>query len=121
MYKYGTKTTCIPGQNNSGRCVYSWPVDLNVPRHISLFVCLFVCLRPKSTAYVFSRNIQKAFQQCLSLFDVELRHYLNVVHLYLIGSHAKVAGVVNSVDYDSASYMSRTGPDWVSLRDGQFT
>ena len=55
----------------------------------------------------FSWNIQKAFQQCLSLFDVELRHYLNAVHIYLIGSHAKVAEVVNSVDYESASNMSR--------------
>ena len=33
----------------------------------------------------FSWNIQKAFQQFLSLFDVELRHYSNAVHLFLIG------------------------------------
>ena len=33
----------------------------------------------------FSWNIQKAFQQSLSLFDAELRHYSNAVHLYLIG------------------------------------
>ena len=57
--------------------------------------------------FVFFLNIQKAFQQCLSLFDVELRPYLNAVHLYLIGSHVKVTQVVNSVDYESASNMPR--------------
>ena len=36
--------------------------------------------------------------------DVELRHYLNAVH---IGSHAIVAEVENSVDYESASNISR--------------
>ena len=30
------------------------------------------------------------FEQCLSLFEVELRHYSNAVRLYLIGSHAKM-------------------------------
>ena len=29
----------------------------------------------------------------------------NAVHLYLIGSHAKVAEVMNSADYESASNM----------------
>ena len=68
------------------------------------------CCDPARDEYpqlTFFREIQKAFQQCLSLFDVELRHYLNAVHLYLIGSHAKVAEVENSVDYESASNMSR--------------
>ena len=34
-------------------------------------------------------TLEKAFQQSLSLFDVELRLYSNAVHLYLIGSHVK--------------------------------
>ena len=36
----------------------------------------------------FRELYRKTFQQCLSLFDLGLRHYLNAVHLYLIGSHA---------------------------------
>ena len=33
--------------------------------------------------------------------------FKNAVHLYLIGSPAKVAEVMNSVDYESASNVSR--------------
>ena len=38
----------------------------------------------------FVKYTETRFQQCLSLFEVELRHYSNAVHLYLIGSHAKM-------------------------------